>query len=224
MRLLLLNLLRKPLRTLLTVLSVGIALFLFCFLEIVLAAFQAGVNMADASRLVVQHKESIIFELPLAYGARIEQVEGVTGVACALWFGALSQEPGPDGRKSRRVFRPVRHRFGALPAAVPRNQGPAQPASRPVGRPAGLPAGGEDRRTPEQASRRPARAPQHDLGAEERLAHLGLQRPRDLHRRLAHVRPDDHGFPPQAVRRGAAVRPRLRRPVLAGDCRPEPLE
>ena len=104
MRLLLLNLLRKPLRTLLTVFGVGVALFLFCFLETVLAAFNAGVNMADASRLVVQHKESIIFELPMAYRSRIEQVEGVTGVCGASWIGALSQEPGPDGKKREEFF------------------------------------------------------------------------------------------------------------------------
>ena len=40
MRLLLLNLLRKPLRTLLTILGVGVALLLFCFLEAVLDVLQ----------------------------------------------------------------------------------------------------------------------------------------------------------------------------------------
>jgi len=104
MRLLLLNLLRKPLRTLLTVFGVGVALLLFCFLEIVLAAFQAGVNMADASRLVVQHKESIVFELPMSYRSLIAQIEGVTGVCSASWFGGLSQEPGPNGKKREEFF------------------------------------------------------------------------------------------------------------------------
>ena len=104
MRLLVLNLLRKPLRTLLTVFGVGVALFLFCFLEIVLTAFNAGVNMADASRLVVQHKESIIFELPMSYRPLIAQTEGVTGVCSASWFGALSQEPGPDGKQREEFF------------------------------------------------------------------------------------------------------------------------
>jgi putative ABC transport system permease protein len=104
MRLLLLNLTRKPFRTLLTVFGVGVALFLFCFLETVLTAFNAGVNMADASRLVVQHKESIIFELPASYRTLIEQTEGVTGVASASWFGGLSQEPGPDGKKREEFF------------------------------------------------------------------------------------------------------------------------
>ncbi len=104
MRLLLLNILRKPLRTLLTVFGVGVALFLFCFLETVLAAFNAGVNMSDASRLVVQHKESIIFELPMAYRSRIQQIEGVSGISPASWIGALSQEPGPDGKKREEFF------------------------------------------------------------------------------------------------------------------------
>jgi putative ABC transport system permease protein len=104
MRLLFLNLLRKPLRTLLTILGVGIALLLFCFLEAVLTSFNAGVNMSDASRLIVQHKESIVFELPMAYRQLIAQSEGVTGVTTASWFGALSQEPGSDGKKREEFF------------------------------------------------------------------------------------------------------------------------
>jgi len=104
MRLLLLNLLRKPLRTLLTVFGIGVALFLFAFLEAVLTSFQAGVDMSDASRLAVQHKESIVFQLPMSYRSLIAQTEGVTGVAAAVWFGALSQEPGPDGKKREEFF------------------------------------------------------------------------------------------------------------------------
>ena len=104
MRLLFLNLLRKPLRTLLTVFGVGVALFLFCFLETVLTSFHAGVNMSDASRLVVQHKESIIFELPMSYRSLIEQTQGVAGVSSASWFGALSQEPDADGNKREEFF------------------------------------------------------------------------------------------------------------------------
>ena len=50
-----------------------------------LTSFHAGVNMADASRLVVQHKESIIFELPMSYRSLIAQTEGVTGMTTAAW-------------------------------------------------------------------------------------------------------------------------------------------
>ncbi|MHB0961050.1 MAG: ABC transporter permease [Pirellulaceae bacterium] len=104
MRLLLLNLLRKPLRTLLTILGVSVALLLFCFLEAVLTSFNAGVNMADASRLIVQHKESIVFELPMSYHVLIAQTEGVIGVTPAGWFGGLSQEPRSDGTKREEFF------------------------------------------------------------------------------------------------------------------------
>ncbi|NLY00700.1 MAG: FtsX-like permease family protein [Rhodopirellula sp.] len=104
MRLLFFNLLRKPLRTGLTVFGVGVALLLFCFLETVLVAFNVGVTMSDASRLVVQHKESIVFQLPMSYRSRIEQVEGVTGVAGASWFGALSQEPASNGATREEFF------------------------------------------------------------------------------------------------------------------------
>ncbi len=104
MRLLPLYLVHKPLRTMLTVLGVGIALLLFCFLEAVLAAFNAGVEMSDASRLIVQHKESIAFQLPMAYRALIGRIEGVAGVSAATWFGAVSQEPEPGGEVRERFF------------------------------------------------------------------------------------------------------------------------
>ena len=101
MRLLLLNLLRKPFRTLLTVFGVGVALFLFCFLETVLNAFQAGVNMSDASRLVVQHKESIIFELPMSYRALIEQIEGVTAWPPPRGSASCRRNLAPTARNAR---------------------------------------------------------------------------------------------------------------------------
>jgi len=104
MRLLIHNLVRKPLRTFLTIFGVGVALFLFCFLEAVLEAFNAGVNMADASRLVVQHKESLSFNLPSSYKTLIEQTEGVKRVAGGVWFGGLSQEQLPGGRKREEFF------------------------------------------------------------------------------------------------------------------------
>jgi putative ABC transport system permease protein len=104
MRLLFLNLFRKPLRTFLTVFGVGVALFLYCFLEAVLNAFNAGVNMSDASRLIVQHKESLSFQLPISYQSLILQTEGVQRAAGAVWFGALSYDPQPDGSNREEFF------------------------------------------------------------------------------------------------------------------------
>jgi len=104
MRLIFLNLLRKPLRTFLTVFGVAVALFLFCFLEAVLTAFNVGVNQSDASRLVVQHKESLSFLLPISYPQLVKQVEGVKFVAPAVWFGGLAQEPQPNGEMKEEFF------------------------------------------------------------------------------------------------------------------------
>ncbi|NLX56614.1 MAG: ABC transporter permease [Planctomycetaceae bacterium] len=104
MRLLLLNLRRKPLRTVLTTLGVAVALLLFCFLEAVVTSFNAGVNMSDASRLVVQHKESLAFQQPKSYGPLIAQTDGVTGVVGVSWFGGLSQEPDAHGEKREEFF------------------------------------------------------------------------------------------------------------------------
>jgi putative ABC transport system permease protein len=104
MRLLWLNIFRKPLRTALTVLGVSVALFLFCFLEAVLEAFNAGVNMSNASRIVVQHKESLSFLLPFSYKSAIAQVPGVRKVASMVWFGGLSQEPIPGGDTREEFF------------------------------------------------------------------------------------------------------------------------
>lgn len=103
MRLLILNLFHKPLRTALTVFGVAIALFLYCFLEAVLLAFNVGVEQSDASRLIVQHKESLSFLLPISYKSLIAQTEGVKYVAPAVWFGGLSQEQIP-GQETREEF------------------------------------------------------------------------------------------------------------------------
>src|SRR4051812_27223554 len=103
-RLLLLNLWRKPLRTFLTVFGVAVALFLFCFLEAVLTAFNVGVNQSDASRLIVQHKESLSFLLPVSYANVIQQAEGVKYVSPAVWFGGLSQEQRPGGEVREEFF------------------------------------------------------------------------------------------------------------------------
>ena len=104
MRLIWLNLWRSPTRTGLTVLGTAIALALFCLLEALLAAFNAGVEMASASRLVVQHKESITFLLPEAYRSQIAPFEGVTSVAMGTWFGGLYEEPLPSGDRKQVFF------------------------------------------------------------------------------------------------------------------------
>jgi putative ABC transport system permease protein len=85
------NLKRKKLRTSLTILSILVAFLLYGFLACIKAAFNSGVNMADADRLVTRHKVSIIQSIPSSYEARITKVPGVTLVAPQSWFGGIYQ-------------------------------------------------------------------------------------------------------------------------------------
>jgi putative ABC transport system permease protein len=90
--LLLANLGRRKVRTVLTVGSFAVAIFLFCLLLTIRASFQQGVEAAGADRLVVTNKVSIIQPLPLAYRDRILQAPGVKDVTFASWFAGVYQD------------------------------------------------------------------------------------------------------------------------------------
>lgn len=84
---------RKKTRTLLTLLSITVAFLLYGYLTAIGEAFNAGVSVAGADRLVIRHKVSIIQLLPSSYQARIERVSGVTKAAHMTWFGGIYQKP-----------------------------------------------------------------------------------------------------------------------------------
>jgi len=84
---------RKKLRTGLTILSIMVAFLLFGYLAAIRQAFDAGVEVAGADRLIVRHKVSIIQLLPQSYEAKIEQIDGVDNAAHSTWFGGIYQEP-----------------------------------------------------------------------------------------------------------------------------------
>jgi len=88
------NLKRKKLRTGLTLMSIMVAFLLFGYLAAIRQAFDAGVEVAGADRLIVRHKVSIIQLLPQSYEARIEQVDGVDNAVASTWFGGIYQERG----------------------------------------------------------------------------------------------------------------------------------
>ena len=90
--LLIANLLRKKIRTTLTVGSFAVALFLFGILAVVRGAFSQGVEVAGADRLVVINKVSLIQPLPLSYKDRLLQIPGVSAVTFANWFGGVYQD------------------------------------------------------------------------------------------------------------------------------------
>ncbi len=85
------NLKRKKLRTSLTLLSILVAFVLYGLLCTIKQAFTAGVNMADADRLIVRHKVSLIMDLPVTYGPRMEQIPGVVATTHWTWFNGIYQ-------------------------------------------------------------------------------------------------------------------------------------
>lgn len=81
------NLGRHKLRTVLTIASVALALFLFASLRTVVTTLAAAAQFGSARRLVVTNATGIVFPLPLAYANRLSAVPGVEGVSWANWFG-----------------------------------------------------------------------------------------------------------------------------------------
>lgn len=83
------NTLRHPLRTLLTVLGIVVAITAFGLLRTTVDAWYAGAEASSASRLIVRNKNSLTFPLPLYYGAKIRGIEGVDSVSAAQWFAGI---------------------------------------------------------------------------------------------------------------------------------------
>lgn len=81
------NLGRHKIRTILTIASVTLALFLFASLRSVVTTLHANAQFGSARRLVTLNATGLVFPLPLAYAAKIRAVPGVRGVSWANWFG-----------------------------------------------------------------------------------------------------------------------------------------
>jgi putative ABC transport system permease protein len=90
--LLLANLRRKKIRTVLTMGSFFVALFLFGLLFAVRAGFRQGVDAAAGDRLMVMGT-SLMNMLPLPYLERIRRIPGVEEVTHMTWFGGVYQDP-----------------------------------------------------------------------------------------------------------------------------------
>lgn len=93
--LVLVNLLRNKRRTFLTMMSVVIALFLFCALRGVLDTLDSAIKVGSESRLVTRNRISLIFPMPQSYWSRIAAVPGVKSVSLQNWFGGRDPvDPG----------------------------------------------------------------------------------------------------------------------------------
>jgi putative ABC transport system permease protein len=92
--LVLVNLGRNKVRTTLTLLSVMVALFLFCALRGVLDTLQESIRSGGEQRLVVRNAVSLVQPLPQSYKQRLEAIPGVQRVAISNWFGG--QDPNDN--------------------------------------------------------------------------------------------------------------------------------
>ncbi len=91
--LLLANLFRRKVRTVLTTGSFVVALFLLGLLLAVRGAFNQGVAVAQADRLVVTNKTSMIQPLPYASRDKVARTPGIKTFTWANWFGGVYQDP-----------------------------------------------------------------------------------------------------------------------------------
>jgi putative ABC transport system permease protein len=84
---------RKPIRTILTLLSVVVAFALFGLAQGLMAGLDALINQMSDTRLRIQSRVNITEPLPYAYLSRIESVPGVKGVGLYNFFAGYYQEP-----------------------------------------------------------------------------------------------------------------------------------
>ncbi len=82
----------KP-RTVFTLGSVIVAFTLFGLLMPLERVLQSRIDMANANRLIVTNKASMMRPLPLNYGARIAEVGNVAMASHFTFFGAFYREP-----------------------------------------------------------------------------------------------------------------------------------
>lgn len=101
------NLRRNKRRTVLTVFSSGISVFLIGALISVYALMYAReVSEDSAMRLVTRHKVSLTQALPYYYGSRIASVDGVENLVPMNWFGGTYIDDRPENMFPRFAVDP----------------------------------------------------------------------------------------------------------------------
>ena len=84
---------RKPIRTVLTLLSIAVAFLLFGVLHGVIAGFDGTLAKLSDTRLRVTNRANLFEAMPVAYQSRIALVPGVRRVSYFILFGGYYQEP-----------------------------------------------------------------------------------------------------------------------------------
>ena len=81
------NIRRNPLRTMLTVLGVAIAILAFVFIRTILDSWATGAQHAAQDRMSTMHKVSFVMPLPKKYVDEVRTVPGIENVTFSNWFG-----------------------------------------------------------------------------------------------------------------------------------------
>ena len=110
-KLILKNVLRNKRRSLLTVSSLIVSLFLIISLATILTEFERGSEEANPSRLMSRHSVSLTFLLPMANLQRIQTVQGVKSAMPFTWFGGIYKDEknffanfAVDPKKLREIY------------------------------------------------------------------------------------------------------------------------
>lgn len=91
--LLLRNVWRQKGRAVLTFFGLLVATLAFGLLSTVVSAWYAGAEGASNARLITRNAISLVFPLPISHADRIRQVDGVSSLSWANWFGGIYKEP-----------------------------------------------------------------------------------------------------------------------------------
>jgi putative ABC transport system permease protein len=91
-KLILKNILRNKRRTLLTISSLAVSLFLIITLATILTELARGREESNPLRLVTRHAVSLGFTLPVSQRERIAAVPGVKNVMTFSWFGGIYKD------------------------------------------------------------------------------------------------------------------------------------
>src|SRR5256712_677255 len=92
-KLILKNILRNKRRTLLTISSLVVSLFLMITLATILTELTRSSDKSNPLRLVTRHAVSLGFTLPVSQRQRIATVPGVKNVMTFSWFGGIYKDP-----------------------------------------------------------------------------------------------------------------------------------
>src|SRR5580698_724279 len=91
------NAFRNKRRSILTVLSIALSLLLLTLMMTLWHAFALDDGSAEsAQRLVVRHRVSLTFTLPMYYLEKIRAIPGVVSVVPVSWFGGIYKDQKPE--------------------------------------------------------------------------------------------------------------------------------